>query len=227
MIKLLDLNGEWQQARPKLIKRSGELHFSGYQSLVIKANNVFPISENTKLKYTLVKDYFIKDINEKTVADIGCSNMFFGYLSAFNGATKVTGVDLDKEYLKLNNQIISEFKLKHVTCIEKNVTDFIEANDVTIAFAIIHWIYSCSGHLGSLKNVIDHLSNITKNCLYIEWIDPNDDCIEFFKHLDYNKSTTTKDYTLNNFKTYLSNLFTEVKYLGHSKSTRQIYRCIR
>jgi len=224
-IKLLDINNDWQQVRPSLKFIDGMYRFSGYQSFNIDENIVIPVSENTKLKYSLVKKTIHFDTKSKTVIDLGCSNMFFGYLSRSNGADSVIGVDLDNDYLKLNNELIDLLGFKNIKCEKSNAAEFSGKANTVFAFAIIHWIYSCSGFLGSLKNVVYHLRSLTNNCLYVEWICPTDDCIAGFHHLSYNSNLSENDYNKTNFLSYLNNNFNKVEYLGRSKNTREIYRC--
>ncbi len=228
-IKLLDLNNDWQQARPNLTFTDDYCLFSGYQSFKLSKEEIVPLSDNTKLKFDLVKNTIIDDVKNKIVSDIGCSNMFFGYLSQLNGATKIIGVDLDQEYISLNNKIINHFELNNTSIQNINVTDYKEVSDTVFAFAIIHWVYSCSGFLGSLNNVVNHFRSITNECLYIEWIDPSDDCIvDMLHHLDFNKDLVEQDFNKTNFLKYLNENFSSVEYLGASKKsqTREIYRCL-
>lgn len=225
-IKLLDLNNEWRQARPGLEYDEDSLIITGYQSYKINSMSILPTSENTQIKHNLIIKNIVKDVNGKSVADVGCSNMYFGFLSYFYGAKNVIGVDLDKEYIELNNNIIDLYSMSNVSCINVNAVDFKKQVDTVFAFAIIHWVYSCSGFLGSLKKVIEHFRLIVKDCLYIEWIDPEDDCIEYFHHLDYNKDYVVRDYNKDNFLKYLNNNFSSVEYLGNSKISREIYRCL-
>ena len=223
--KLLDLNHDWLQARPHLITVDSGLIASGYQQYKISQSNIVPVSDNTRLKFDLVKNTVKDDVTGRTVADLGCSNMFFGFLSNYLGATKVTGVDLDLEYIDQNNKIINHFDMQNISCQKINVVDFKEVNETVFAFAIIHWIYSCSGFLGSLEKVVDHLRSITSHVLYVEWVDPTDDCITYFNHLDYNKELVTPDYTREHFLQYLQKVFSHVTLMGLSKQTREIYRC--
>jgi hypothetical protein len=107
-----------------------------------------------------------------------------------------------------------------------NAVDYKVKTDVVFAFAIIHWVYSCTGFLGSLENVVKHFRSITNHVLYIEWIDPSDDCISnMLHHLDFNKDLATQDYNKKNFIKYLTDNFRYVEFIGKTKSTREIYRC--
>lgn len=225
MVKLLDLNNDWKQVRPNLILSDDYVIYSGYQSFKMSKKEIIPLSDNTKLKYNLIKDTFEFGIRDKTVADLGCANMFFGFLSYLNGADNVVGIDLDKEYIKANNDIINYLSFNNIICKDTNVVDYQIKTDIVFAFAIIHWIYSCTACLESLESVINYLRSITNNCLYIEWIDPKDDCIEYFHHLDYNKELIKKDYDKGNFLYYLGQNFRIIEYIGKSKQTREIYRC--
>ena len=61
MVKLLDLNNDWQQERPTLILSEKEVKFLGYQKFTIQNKTIFPTSENTKLKFNIVKKYIYND----------------------------------------------------------------------------------------------------------------------------------------------------------------------
>lgn len=228
-VKLLDLNKDWQQVRPTLNKVGDYFSITGYQDYNISKIKIVPISDNIKTKLSLMKSTIQSDILGKTISDIGCSNMFFGFLSYFYGATNVIGIDLDTDYLKQNNHLINQLLMKNVSCENINVVDYKTPADTVFAFAIIHWIYSCSGFLGSLENVVKHLKSITNKCLYVEWIDPSDDCISaMLHHIDFNKDLTKQDYNKDNFVKYLQDNFSSISYLGVSKQsgTREIYRCV-
>ena len=230
-IKLLDLNNDWKQVRPTLTFKKIPKHcvVTGYESYQIYETQIAPTSDNVKLKFNLIKNTVKDDVAGKSVVDIGCSNMFFGFLSYFYKAAKVAGIDLDLDYLSQNNQIINYFNMKNVSCENMNAVDYKELTDTIFAFAIIHWIYSCSGFLGSLENVVIYLRYITNECLYVEWIDPADDCIsQMLHHLDFNKDFVVQDYTKDNFIKYLQNNFSSVSSLGFTKQTktREIYRCL-
>jgi trans-aconitate methyltransferase len=226
--KLLDLNKDWQQVRPFMKPSKNGFTITGYESYAISNYEIVPMSDNVRLKFDLVKQYLFADVSGKTVLDLGCSNMFFGFWSKLHGATKVTGVDLDKDYLKQNDQLIKHFKFSNTECVDMNAADYNVPADTVFAFAIIHWIYSCSGFLGSLEKVVEHLRNLTNSILYVEWVDPSDDCIaDILHHTDFNNALTVKDYNKENFLRYLNKHFQTVVFCGITKSTntREIYRC--
>lgn len=228
-IKLLNLNKDWKQVRPHMKPYKNGFIVGGYESYVISNYEIVPMSDNTILKFDLVKQHLFNDVSGKTVLDLGCSNMFFGFWSKLHGATKVTGVDLDTDYLVQNKNLIKYFHLRDIECIDMNAANYNVPADTVFAFAIIHWIYSCSGFLGSLENVVLHLRNLTEYVLYVEWIDPSDDCIScMLHHLDFNKDATVQDFNKDNFIVYLKNNFSSVELLGTSKQsgTREIYRCL-
>jgi len=227
-IKLLDLNHDWRQARPSFVEDGKWLISSGYQSFKLSNNSIIPVSDGLITKFNLVKNTINQDISGKSVSDVGCANMFFGFYSAVSGATKVTGVDLDCEYIAMNRFFIKKLGLNNISVKDINAAEYRDISDTVFAFAIIHWIYSCSGFLGSLENVVKHFRSVTSQVLYIEWIDPSDDCIaDMLHHLDFNKDLTVQDYSKDNFIKYLRNNFSSVEFLGCSKQsgTREIYRC--
>ena len=226
-VKLLNLNKDWRQVRPTIKTDDSGSLVTGYQHYKLSKTDIVPMSGNTQIKLDLIKNTVFDDVNNKTVSDIGCSNMFFGFLAKLYGATKVIGVDLDKEYIAQNTNLIKLNNFENVFCKDINAADYKETADVVFAFAIIHWVYSCSGFLGSLENVVKHFRSITNNILYIEWIDPSDNCIaDILHHLDFNKNLVTQDFNKDNFLRYLKDNFSLVTFCGNSKETREIYRCV-
>ncbi len=73
------------------------------------------------------------------------------------------------------------------------------------ALALIHWIYSCTYAFGSLDEAVSFLKKLTKQSLFIEWIDPSDSAIEFFKHTK--RKTDIYSFLQFSYFTILINIF--------------------
>ena len=72
--------------------------------------------------------------------------------------------------------------------------------------------------------MIQHLKNMTNETLFIEWIDPSDEAIKYFKHLDYNKNTVENSYNYENFISELKRNFNSVEELGETRNTRKLFK---
>jgi tRNA A-37 threonylcarbamoyl transferase component Bud32 len=59
--------------------------------------------------------------------------------------------------------------------------------------------------------------------LIVEWIDPEDPAIQFFKHLDWNQEVITGAFTLEAFETALEKYFKKYDVLGDISPSRKIY----
>jgi hypothetical protein len=97
--------------------------------------------------------------------------------------------------------------------------------DVVTAFALVHWLYSCTASFGSLDRIVDTLAGMTRRVLIIEWVEPSDGAIQAFKHTDFNRDTVRRDgpYTRDALMTALKARFREVKGPYTTRSTRSIY----
>src|SRR5690606_6730356 len=100
--------------------------------------------------------------------------------------------------------------------------------DVTLALAVVHWLHSCTADYGSLRDVVHTLASKTKRVLLIEWIDPTDVAIQYFKHTDYNSAIKKAEYTYENFIVALTELFESVQFVSYTKSpTRKLFAAFR
>lgn len=226
--KLLNLNNDWKQARPSYRQKDGLGIFYGYQSFEFTKDKMIPKNNDLLVKEKIIRPQLEKYItNETDFLDLGCANLYFGFLANILGAKSVTGVELDKDYIDIINRIINDFSLKNVSIVEQNVQDYITPSDVVNATAIIHWIYSCSACMGSMEKMVKYFSDITKKVLIIEWIDNKDAAIQYFGHINYNLSHTQNDYNKENFLTHMNKEFKEVTFIGNTEPTREIYIAIK
>lgn len=226
--KLLDLNKDWKQARPSYGITNGNVNFNGYQSFNIHGNSITPTNTDLINKSNILRKQIESHIDgDTTFLDLGCANFYFGFVAKLAGAKKVTGVEIDKDYIRIIEDIISNLSMENIGVVDSNVQDYETPHDVVNAMAIIHWLYGCSAVMGSLKNIIDYFTKITNKVLFIEWIDNTDAAIEYFGHLNYNKEFTEDDYNKENFLKYLNDNFSSVYHLGGEIPTRQIYMAVK
>lgn len=217
-VKLLDLNKDWQQKRPELIIED-TITFKGYQNYEID-NGIFPLDKKLKKKTKLIKPH-LQNLNYNSILDLGCAGLYFGLLAKTKNQ-KLTGVEIDSEYVEKLKELSEKLDF---TIIESRL-DLFPSNqkyDLVFALAIIHWIYSCSSYFGSLGNVIKFLSDLTNKYIFIEFVDENDPVTKKLNHIKFNSAEP--DYSKKHFLKYIDHYFSDCKYLGNSKSTREIYLC--
>jgi len=79
---------------------------------------------------------------------------------------------------------------------------------------------------GLLDMAVSFLKKLTKESLFVEWIDPSDSAIEFFKHTKYNRDFIKEPYNKENFISALKNNFTKVEKIADIIPTRQLYLAV-
>ena len=203
-----------------------EVIVHGYQEYSITKNNIVPLSIDKSLsrKQQLVERYFEPSfIKNKSVLDLGANGGFFDFWAEQNGALKITALDIDDNYLANIEKVKSILGFEKVYTIKTNVQEWNESADVVLAFALVHWLYSCTSSFGSLESVIDKLASLTNNLLIVEWIAPEDPAIQFFKHTDFNSEIVSKPYSLKTFEKALKNRFSKVEILAEVTPTRIVY----
>lgn len=205
--------------KPSLNINGDEIFVGGYGNYTIKNGILFYSSK----KFDSIKPYLMVD--NKKIVDLGCANGLFSVFSALHHKlNKVISVDIDQTHLDIVKSISENLNLNIETRLE-NVELFNDEVDITIALALIHWIYSCtSDKFGSLDKIIEWFSSFTKEYLIIEWVDaPNDTNVNFFKHTEYNRDIITEAYTKENFDDALKKYFNCVELVCDVNKFRKIY----
>lgn len=203
-----------------------ELLVHGYQEYSITANTIepLPIDKSLSRKQELVKRFFRKEfMKDKSVLDLGSNGGFFDFWAEQNDAAKITSLDIDEKYLKTIESVKSFWGFKNVNTVNANVQDWNEPADVVLAFAIIHWLYSCTSAYGSLDAVINKLASLTNYLLVIEWVAPEDAAIQNFGHIDFNSQIIDQPYSLAAFENALKSQFEKVEILAEVNPTRVVY----
>ncbi len=197
----------------------------GYQCYEIDAHSLNPLGGNfTSPKSQALLSYFQPaNIQGKTVNDLGCANGFFSFAAMFAGAEKVYSVDMDADHLAQVERVKAKFGFDRIEPINSNVQDFSTTSDITICLALIHWIFSCTTFYGRFENCMSHLSELTRETLIIEWIDPNDTAIQNFGHINYNNHVEREDYCRENFLAALQQSFPTMVDQQVVSETRTVY----
>ena len=203
------------------------IYVNGYQAYSLTKKSVKPsdLSYDLTKKTNLLADYYqTQFIKGKTFLDLGAASGYFTFMAILNDCKNATAIDIDQNHLKIMNTIINEYNIKNIEIICGNIDSYDDKADIVNALSIIHWIFSCTSILGNMGNMIAFLRDLTKETLFIEWIDPEDEAIKYFKHLDYNKQSTDESYNYHNFISELNKRFNLVEMIGETRSTRKIFK---
>ena len=198
---------------------------NGYQKYIIYKNKIIPdrYSYDLMEKYKLLKKVFKEDLSGKTYLDLGANSGFFTFYAHQQGA-ECKAIDMDSNYINILDKISRYFDYNII--IDKiNIADYKKPADIVIALSLIHWIYSCTSIYGSMEELVNFFRSITKEYLIIEWIDPLDEAIQYFNHLEYNINFSDSSYNHEEFLKQLKKYFSSIELLGKTRhNTRMIYK---
>jgi hypothetical protein len=214
-----------QREIPQVNYIKGELHIEGYQKYYIRNSGlIHPIDKRLIIKSKIISSIYRQLLPScKSLNDLGCNSGYFSILALNTGFETVNAVDHDDEYLQIIHRIKSEFLLS-LNIFHMKSSDYLVKADVTLALSLIHWIFSCTDIHGNVENIIKHLSQITNKVLILEWIDPKDEAIKQFNHIDFNQHLQTGKYDLNVFLECSRKYFKKTELLTKSDvKTRNLY----
>ena len=205
----------------------GKTQVNGYQQYWINDNTIEPIASSYDLEKKtslLGKYYSIESIKDKTFLDLGAASGYFTFMAILNGCKHATAIDIDNDHLQIIRDVSKKHNMENLTIISDNIDNYDGSADIVNALSIIHWIYSCTSIFGSMENMILCLKKMTNEVLFVEWIDPSDEAIKYFKHLDYNKNMVDDSYNQESFMSELNKNFTSVEIIGSTRDTRKIFK---
>jgi len=200
--------------------------YHGYQEFELTQQTVKPLDIDLALrkKYSLLKDFFTPNyLFKRKFLDIGANSGFFSFWALQNGADKAFAIDIDQDYLNAIRLGKEKFDFDKLEIINENIMGWSQPGDVVLALALVHWVYSCTALYGSLDATIKKLADITNYMLIIEWIEPDDQAINFFNHIQWNNDLIYEPYTFDNFIAALSKYFVRYEYIGDISSTRKLF----
>lgn len=109
----------------------------------------------------------------------------------------------------------------------ENAENWDRAADVVVAFAFVHWVYSCTARALSPDRIVGSLAALARDLLLVEWVDPADPAILGYRHLDVLENDAADAYAFGPFLEALSARFPRVELLGELSPTRRIYLASR
>ena len=220
-----------QYARQAYLEpRDHGIIFHGYQEYFLGKDwiQVLPVDDILQKKHELLLPYFQpRYLKNRTLLDLGANSAYYSFWALQQMVKKAIAVDIDEEYLKLVKKAKKRLGFDALEIVQANFADWNRPADIVVALALVHWIYSCTALFGSLDAVIGKLAQLTKYMLIIEWIEPDDQAIQFFHHIDWNNDIAHEPYTLELFEAALVRHFQKNVCIGKISPTRKLYVAFR
>eukprot|EP00668_Euglena_longa_P002620 GGOE01003063.1.p1 GENE.GGOE01003063.1~~GGOE01003063.1.p1 ORF type:complete len:505 (-),score=138.09 GGOE01003063.1:460-1974(-) len=190
------------------------LHISGYQGFRVCAApraSLTPLLDSMALKVGALEAV---NFSGSTVLDVGGNSGFYSLWAILHGATSAVVVDQDVGAVKAG--------MAAANVLRANLTyvslDNAPRAAVVFAFAIVHWLVSCSESFGSLEAVMYFLRSLAVRALIVEWIDPADSAVKQFLHVD-----PGIPYSRALFVALLKSLFTSFSVLKETADHRELF----
>lgn len=202
----------------------------GYQNydVDIDSKSIRALDKALEIKTQFLINTFLgSDISDKTCLDLGGNNGYYSLImTACLGARQSKVIDIDANAIRNTKRLSKDLSLEGLKAAKDNISEIKEKADYVIAFALVHWIYNLTTQFNSLKEPLDQICNLVNEALIIEWVDPSDELIQNFKHLD-GKRADANDYCKENFVQILKDNFDSVVPIGKVKNSRIVYLAAR
>jgi hypothetical protein len=199
---------------------------SGYQNFTITPWSLTPAPETPFLgqKREMLRFSVIATaVRGRTMLDLGASAGFFALWALREGATAATCVDMDPEYVEMTRRIGEHLQIDNLQSVHANVDTWDTPAGVVFALALVHWLYSCTSLFGSLDAVVGKLAALAQHALVVEWIEPEDASLAWFRHTDWNRERTDGVYDVAAFEAALGKHFATFQRLGETMPHRTLY----
>jgi len=195
----------------------------GYQHYQINLDSVCILTKQNKYQKIdeILKELFCN--GAKTIVDIGGSNGLVSVLACKLGYTDIYSLDHDIDCLNVIREITKQSVFKSITPQLFTFGQSIPSSDVLVMLAIIHWVFSCTSLYGNFKDIFLYIKRFIKKSLIIEWVDPQDTAIKKFKHIEFNSTIITEEYTRQNFENALTAYIGEITIITKITPTRFLY----
>lgn len=218
-----------RHARPASLEVGNQVAtFHGYQEFVLTPLIVLPNDSALRRKQELLAPYFTpRYFSGRQVLDLGANSGFFSFWALQNNADHVVALEIDEDYLQMMKEASAKLGFRGLEVTKANFDDWSEPADVILCLALVHWIFSCTALSESLDSIVEKLARLTRYLLIVEWIDPDDEAIEFFHHLDWNKDFIRAPYTIEAFEAALGRWFSKYDVIGEVGQTRRIYAALK
>jgi len=208
----------------------GAAHLLGYQEFTVepRTGHLRAIGSSLVAKEVAVERAFSpRFMAGRTVLDLGGNNGFFGFKALAAGAVSATVVDIDEECVLNLHRVRSRFPEIPLEAHQTSYESWHEPADVVVAFALVHWLYSCTARALSLDRVVGALASLARDMLLVEWVDPSDPLVQGFHHVEVTDGEAAGPYEFDAFLRALSAHFSRVELLAELSPTRRIYLATR
>ena len=160
-------------------------HVTGYQKYTVNASGVISgINGKYAHQERLLKRFKHED-HAATFADIGCNAGIMSLLARDVGYREVYALDHDPEYISVLTRVVQSVRIQSAGEVRAATFDFgdpLPQVDVTLCGALIHWVYCRTAHFANRMDLIfRYLFSATRKYLMIEWVDPSDVTVRYFK----------------------------------------------
>ena len=203
-----------EHAMASSVQQTGEcLQIKGYQVYEVCAGTGVTSMDNYLNARLRAFDGI--NLNKTQILDIGGNAGFYSAWALQHGAASSTIIEQDQNAIQAG-QIVRDF----LSC-DMRYAPFssMREADIVVAFAVVHWLMSCTDSFGSLTEIVYYLRTLTRSTLLVEWIDPLDGAIRDFGHVDPSFA-----YTRIQFEMLLRDYFSAFEFVAKSREHRYIYR---
>jgi hypothetical protein len=192
--------------------------FDGYQRFCLAPHKIKIRKHYHKKKYAIIRPYLLCIGAESSIIDLACNAGAMGFQAYFDGFRKIIFIDHDPECLQLVQAGLEHVGAAASTVQQGKAQDVTASADTLFAFAIIHWLYSCTEDFDSLEGIVNKLSTLCRKAMFIEWID-SQSCDHLSRNPEFHKET----YNRENFIRALQEKFVYVKQIGAVRFGREIW----
>lgn len=211
-----------QSEKPFLKWENDKFKVGGYQHFVIDKTTLKYLG-NYSNKFNFIKSFLQLHLDDCTsLTDIGASNGLVVCMASQLKIPKIYALDHDSDCIKLISQINDKLEFNIIPK-QYSFGDSTPKCDIVVMGALIHWIFSCTANYGSFDSIMEYLTTIIGKYLLIEWVDPTDQAIQYFKHIQFNKNIIKEPYTIDNFLKSANKYFKKVEKVCNVTGTRKLY----
>jgi SAM-dependent methyltransferase len=197
-----------------------------YQNYLYSRHDIAPYGDTLK-KYTALAGHLRGAVDGKTFLDLGCDTGFFPLMAAKLGARESVGVDRNARALAKAERARHRLALENVRFIRATAPDFTahERFDTVLFMSAIHYMFSdkLGNHIifQDMNALLKYLSGFVKNCLFIEFVKPDD---PYIGRLVADRFLSSGEYSCAVFQEVLNRSFISVVNLGKTHSqTRNLF----
>lgn len=203
---------------------------TGYEYYFYTRNGLLPFDSYTRQKSDLVACDLRKCVQQKSVLDLGSALGYYAVLAGLSGAKSVLGIDLDRGSVARAAKVARYMSLHQVQFAVQSIYGLDQSyqRDVVLAFAIVHWFIDPQRRpqFDSYQPIIGYLSSLASKHLFIEYVDAHDPTF-LERPQPAREALGLERFDRHSFVAALAQHFAEVRSLGNSRPTREVFLASR